>query len=142
MTSLENNPPPFTRIPLAAIGVGLGFAVAVYTTGKGPFFLENFAYAWLPQAAVLCVALVCKASRESLGGMATAMGLYLFLFHLWVTDSMGWLFYLFSFPGILIGALLGVVFSPARKLLKAPAAFAWVVLGIVGNLAVLVITVT
>ncbi len=124
------------------VGVGLGLAVAVYTTGKGPFFLENFAYSWLPQAAVLCIALLCKASRESLGGMATAMGLYLFLFDLWVTDSMGWLFYLFSFPGILIGALLNVVFSPSRKVFKALVAFAWVVLGIVGNLAVLAITVT
>jgi hypothetical protein len=142
MTSLENNPPRFTRIPLAAIGVGLGFAVALCITGKGPFFLENFAYAWLPQAAVLCVALLCKASRESLGGMAAAMGLYLFLFHLWVTDSMGWLFYLFSFPGVLIGALLGIVFSPSRKLFEAPAAFVWVVLGIVVNLAALTITVT
>ncbi len=142
MRSIENNPPQFTRIPLAAIGVGLGLAVAVYTTGKGPFFLDNFAYSWLPQVAVLCIALLCKASRESLGGMATAMGLYLFLFDLWVTDSMGWLFYLFSFPGILIGALLGVVFSPSRKVFKALVAFAWVVLGIVGNLAVLAVTVT
>lgn len=141
MRSLENNPPQPTRIPLAAIGVGLGFAVAVYTTGKGPFFLENFAYSWLPQAAVLYIARLCKASPESLGGMAVAMGLYLFLFHLWVTDSMGWLFYLFSFPGILIGALLGVVFSPSRKVFKALAAFVWVVLGIVGNLAVFAIKV-
>jgi hypothetical protein len=140
MRSVENTPPQFTRIPLAAIGAGLGFAVAVYTTGKGPFFLENFAYSWLPQAAVLCIALLCKASRESLGGIAIAMALYLFLFHLWVTDSMGWLFYLFSFPGILLGELLNDVFGPSRKVLKAPVAFAWVVLGIVGNLAVLVIT--
>ncbi|WP_238340270.1 hypothetical protein [Pseudomonas sp. SWRI18] len=63
MRSVENNPPQFTRIPVAAIGVGLGLAVAIYTTGKGPFFLENFAYTWLPQAAVLCIALLCKASR-------------------------------------------------------------------------------
>lgn len=74
--------------------------------------------------------------------MAAAMGLYLFLFHLWVTDSMGWLFYLFSFPGVLIGALLGIVFSPSRKLFEAPAAFVWVVLGIVVNLAAFTITVT
>ncbi|OPA89647.1 hypothetical protein BFW86_14325 [Pseudomonas fluorescens] len=142
MRSVENNSPRFTRIPLAAIGVGLGLAVAVYTTGMGPSFLENFAYSWLPQAAVLCIALLCKASRESLGGMAIAMGLYLFLFDLWVTDSMGWLFYLFSFPGILIGALLGVFFSPSRRVFKALVAFAWVVLGIVGNLAVLAIALT
>ncbi|MCS4250760.1 hypothetical protein [Pseudomonas sp. BIGb0164] len=142
MRSVEHSPPAFTRIPLAAIGVGLGLAVAVYTTGKGPFFLENFASSWLPQAAVLCIALLCKASRESLGGMAVAMALYLFLFHLWVTDAMGWLFYLFSFPGILIGALLGVVFSPSRKVFKALVAFAWVVTGIGGNLAVLAVMVT
>ncbi|ONH51452.1 hypothetical protein BLL36_21215 [Pseudomonas cedrina subsp. cedrina] len=142
MRSVENNPPQFTRIPVAAIGVGLGLAVAIYTTGKDSYFLGNIAFTWLPQAAVLCIALLCKASRESLGGMAVAMGLYLFLFHLWVTDSMGWLFYLFSFPGILIGALLGVVFSPSHKVLKALVAFAWVVLGIVGNLAVLAITIT
>lgn len=74
--------------------------------------------------------------------MATAMGLYLFLFDLWVTDSMGWLFYLFSFPGILIGALLGVFFSHSRKVLKALVAFAWVILGVVGNLAVLAIALT
>ena len=140
MRSIERNSPQFTCIPLAAMGVGLSLAVAIYITGKGPFFLENFACTWLPQVAVLCIALLCKASRESLGGMATAMGLYLFLFHLWVTDSMGWLFYLFSFPGILIGALLSVVFSPSRKVFKALVAFAWVVLGIVGNLAVLVFT--
>lgn len=142
MRSVENNPSQVTRIPLGAIGIGLGLAVAVYTTGKGPFFLENFAYSWLPQAAVLCIALLCKASRESLGGMAVAMGLYLFLFHLWVTDSMGWLFYLFSFPGILIGALLGVVFSPSRKVFKLLVAFVWVVLGIGVNLAVLAVMFT
>lgn len=142
MRSIEHNSPQPSRTPLAAIGVGLGLAVAVYTNGKGPFFLENFAYSWLPQVAVLCIARLCKASRESLGGMAVAMGLYLFLFHLWVTDSMGWLFYLFSFPGILIGALLGIVFSPSRKVLKALEAFAWVVLGIGGNLAVLAVMYT
>ena len=70
MRSLENNPPGFTRIPLAALGVGLGF------------------------------------------------------------------------PGVLIGAMLGIVFSPSRKLFEAPAAFVWVVLGILVNLAALTITVT
>ncbi|SAM32917.1 hypothetical protein BN1864_LIB5394:02964 [Pseudomonas sp. 1 R 17] len=141
MRSIERNPPQFTRIPLAAMGVGLSLAVAIYITGKGPFFLENFAYTWFPQAAVLCISLLCKASRELLGGMAIAMALYLLLFDIWVTDAMGWLFYLFSFPGILIGALLSVVFSPSRKVFKALGAFVWVVAGIVGNLAVLAITV-
>ncbi|KTC62661.1 hypothetical protein AO262_02035 [Pseudomonas fluorescens ABAC62] len=129
-------------MPLATIGVGLSLAVAIYTAGKGPFFLENLASMWLPQVVVLCIALLCKASRELLLGVAIAMALYLLLFGLWVTDSMGWLIYLFSFPGILIGALLSVVFSPSRKVFKALAAFAWVVVGIVGNLAVLAVTVT
>ncbi|NVZ50116.1 hypothetical protein HX792_07210 [Pseudomonas sp. B6002] len=45
-------------------------------------------------------------------------------------------------PLAAIGALLGVVFSPSRKVFKALVAFVWVVVGIGGNLAVLAVMVT
>ena len=64
------------------------------------------------------------------------MALYLYLFDIWVTESMGWLFYLFSFPGIAIAALLAIV-TPSSKAFDAPIAFAWVVLGIALNIAVI-----
>lgn len=43
MRSLKSNPAKLTRIPLAAIGVGLGLTVAVYTTGnahEGPILAD------------------------------------------------------------------------------------------------------
>ncbi|NVZ70478.1 hypothetical protein [Pseudomonas costantinii] len=135
MSSVETSALRPAGTSIAIIGIALGLAVAVSITRKDEYFLGNFAYSWLPQAAVLCIALLCKVSRRSLGGMAIAMALYLFLFDIWVTESMGWLFYFFSFPGILIGALLAIFFASSRKSLEAPIAFGWVVLGIALNLA-------
>ncbi|WP_248731673.1 hypothetical protein [Pseudomonas sp. MWU13-2517] len=135
MRSAEKNISQPTRIPIAAIGVALGPAVAALISPKNEYFLANFTGYWLPQAAVLCVALLCKAPRGTLGGIAAAMALYLYLFDIWVTESMGWLIYFFSFPGALIGALLAVFVTPSRKLFEAPTAFGLVVLGIALNLA-------
>lgn len=67
MRSVGNNLPQFTRVSLAVIFVGLGVAVAIYTTRKDRFFLYDFAFTWLPQTAVLCIALLCKASRDHWG---------------------------------------------------------------------------
>ncbi|AKS09425.1 hypothetical protein [Pseudomonas trivialis] len=135
MRSEEKSISQPTRILMAAIGVALSPAVAALISPKNEYFLANFAGYWLPQAAVLCVALLCKASRGTLGGIAASMALYLYLFDIWVTESMGWLIYFFSFPGVLIGALLAVFFTPSRKPFEAPIAFGFVALGIALNLA-------
>lgn len=136
MRSTDTSVPRPSYRWLATLGVGLGLAVAVWVTGKGEFFWENFAAYWLPQAAVLAVALLLKASREMLGGMAIAMALYLYLFHLWASEAMAWLWYLFSFPGALIGALLAV-FIASRTSFAGLAGFGSVTLGIVLNLVIL-----
>ncbi|MFJ2456653.1 hypothetical protein ACIOWK_33970 [Pseudomonas protegens] len=129
MSSAERSAPRSSGTSIAVVGIALGLAVAVYISPKSEYFLGNFAYSWLPQAAVLFVAILCKASRGALGGIAAAMALYLYLFDIWATESLAWLFYLFSFPGILIGALLAIA-TPSRKAFEAPIAFAWAVLGI------------
>ncbi|MCF5232426.1 MULTISPECIES: hypothetical protein [unclassified Pseudomonas] len=129
MSSAERSAPRSSGKSIAVVGIALGLAVAVYISPKSKYFLGNFAYSWLPQSAVLFVAILCKASRGALGGIAAAMALYLYLFDIWATESLAWLFYLFSFPGILIGALLAIA-TPSRKAFEAPIAFAWAVLGI------------
>lgn len=134
MSSAERSAPRSTGTSIAVIGTALGLAVAVYITRKDEYFWGAVAIIWLPQVAVLCLALLCKASRHSLGGIAIAMALYLCLFDIWASDqAMAWLFYIFSFPGIAIGALLTIVI-PSRKVLETPIAFAWVSLGIALNL--------
>jgi hypothetical protein len=135
MRSAEKNISQPTRIPIAAIGIALSPAVAVLISPKNEYFLANFAGYWLPQAIVLCVALLCKAPQALLSGITAAMALYLYLFDVWVTESMGWLIYFFSFPGVLIGALLAIFFTPSRKPFEAPKAFGFVALGIALNLA-------
>lgn len=130
MSSAERSAPRFTGTSIAVIGIALGLAVAVCITRKDEYFFGAAAYTWLPQAAVLFAAILCKASRGALGGIAAAMALYLYLFDIWAADqAMAWLFYFFSFPGILIGALLAIV-TPSREAFEAPIAFAWAVLGI------------
>ncbi|UOP10852.1 hypothetical protein [Pseudomonas palleroniana] len=128
MSLAKKNAPRPTGTSVALMGIALGLAVAVYISPKNEYFLDNFAGYWLPQAAVLCITLLCKASRGTLGGIAITMALYLYLFDIWATEAMAWLFYLFSFPGILIGALLAIATS-SRKAYEAPIAFAWVTLG-------------
>lgn len=135
----EKNAPRSTDTSIAVIGIALGLAVAPYISPENEYFLGNFAYSWMPQAAVLFAAFLCKASRGTLGGIAAAMALYLYLFDIWVTESMGWLIYFFSFPGILIGALLAIFFTPSRKPFDAPIAFGLVILGITLNLAAVAI---
>ncbi|NMX94292.1 MULTISPECIES: hypothetical protein [unclassified Pseudomonas] len=108
--------------------------------------MGNFAYMWLPQAAVLALALVCKASRESLGGIAIALALYLSVFAFWFSgknaDSMAWLGYFFSFPGALIGAGFAIVCeklkTPIAPILQA---LGWVVLGVAVNQTVICSTI-
>ena len=85
------------------------------------------------------MAMLFKASRAVLGGVALTMALYLYLFDSWATESMAWLFYLFSFPGVLVGALLASV-APSRKPYEVLIAAGWVILGIVVNLTIMLIT--
>jgi hypothetical protein len=134
MRSTEHSTPQPARISTAVLGIAPGLAVAIWITRKDEYFLENFAAYWLPQAAVFGAALLFRATRKALGGIGIAMALYLYLFDIWATESMAWLFYLFSFPGVLIGALLAAV-TPTRKPFEVMIAFAWVVLGIGVNLA-------
>lgn len=139
MRSAENTNPVPSRPSITIIGVALGLAVALCISAQGPYFWSNFAGYWLPQAAVLAMAMLFKASRAVLGGVALTMALYLYLFDSWATESMAWLFYLFSFPGVLVGALLASV-APSRKPYEVLIAAGWVILGIVVNLTIMLIT--
>ncbi|TWR59008.1 hypothetical protein FIV41_15800 [Pseudomonas marginalis] len=113
MSSAEKDAARSTGISIAVVGIALGLAVAVYISPKNEYFLGNFTYLWLPQAAVLALALACKTSRESVGGIAIALALYLSVFAFWFSgrnaDSMAWLGYFFSFHGALIGAGFAIV---------------------------------
>ncbi|MGE7958035.1 hypothetical protein ACQKQA_15875 [Pseudomonas sp. NPDC089530] len=124
-------------MPIAAIGIALGLAVVIWTSRKVGYSWDYFAAYWLPQAAVLGVALLFRASWNALGGIAMAMAVYLYLLDVWGTDPLIWLVYLFSFPGVLIGVLVTLVF-PSRKPFEAVIAFAWVALGIVLNLSIFI----
>ncbi|WDU64899.1 hypothetical protein LRS56_10790 [Pseudomonas poae] len=78
-----------------------------------------------------------QALRKSARPRGSNQGIV--LFDIWVTESMGWLIYFFSFPGILVGALLAIFFTPSRKAFEASIAFGWVASGIALNLAVFAI---
>jgi hypothetical protein len=123
-------------VPLACVIAGV--TIAVWIAPKNGYFWENFAYYWLPQAAVVVLAWLCKASRGVLGGTAITLALYLVLFDIWATESMAWLFYLFSFPGALSGALLAAFISKKRgDFIAAITAFFTVIIGITLNLVVI-----
>lgn len=146
MSSAERSAPRSSGTSIAVAGIALGLAVAVYISPKSDYFLGNFAYMWLPQAAVLALALACKASRESLGGIAIALALYLSVFAFWFSgknaDSMAWLGYFFSFPGALIGTGFAIVCeklkTPIAPILQA---LGWVVLGVAVNQTVICSTI-
>lgn len=141
MRTLEKKLPTLTGAPMMAIAIALGLVVAVWITRKDEYFLGNFAAYWLPQAAVLCVALLCKTSRRSLSGIAIAMALYLCVFNLWATEAMAWLWYLFSFPGVLLGALATRLTNHGRPL-ETFTAIGWVIIGIVLSLTTLFVILT
>ncbi|MDT9634450.1 hypothetical protein F6S08_24955 [Pseudomonas sp. JV449] len=146
MSSAEKDAARSTGISIAVVGIALGLAVAVYISPKNEYFLGNFTYLWLPQAAVLALALACKASRESVGGIAIALALYLSVFAFWFSgrnaDSMAWLGYFFSFPGALIGAGFAIVSEkPKTPITPILQALGWVVLGVAVNQTVVCSTV-
>ncbi|MGC5704068.1 hypothetical protein J4P02_28090 [Pseudomonas sp. NFXW11] len=78
------------------------------------YFWSNFGAYWLPQALILGLLLCTRPSAALFTGVALALAAHLQVFCLWINspiDAMGWLFYLFDFPGALIGAAIARVLS-------------------------------
>ncbi|WP_414158500.1 hypothetical protein ACMGG8_23110 [Pseudomonas sp. BNK-45] len=100
---------PLKYLPaIAALLWGLSLA-AGRALPQWDYFLENFAAYWLPQGLILGLLLATRPTPALFTGVALALAAHLQLFCLWITspiDSMGWLFYLFDFPGALVGAAI------------------------------------
>lgn len=81
--------------------------------------LPNFLFYWGPQAALLGLALVTRTRPGVLGGSALVLAAFLLGFHGWMRsrpagDALAWLFYLFSFPGALVGVFAAALASRRR----------------------------
>lgn len=120
----------------AALFWGLSLAI-VRAWQPMDYFWENFAAYWLPQGLILGLLLVTRPAPALFTGVALALAAHLQLFCLWINssvDTMGWLFYLFDFPGALIGAAIAVFLAPhkaaGKPLVCGLLGFGWVAFGL------------
>ncbi|WP_236204041.1 hypothetical protein [Pseudomonas protegens] len=104
------------------------------------YFWENFAAYWLPQGLILGLLLCTRPTPALFTGVALALAAHLQLFCLWISSSegaLGWLFYLFDFPGALIGAaiarFLATRVAPGKPLINGLLGLGWVSLGLLLN---------
>lgn len=103
------------RVALALVLVGFIVAMALSPLRHGArMFFWNFGWYWTPQALVLGVLLLFRPRAAVVAGAAAAMTLHFAGFHAWVREAMAWLFYLFSFPGALVGAASAALVSKWR----------------------------
>ncbi|MDS9879196.1 hypothetical protein RMI40_30635 [Pseudomonas protegens] len=104
------------------------------------YFWENFAAYWLPQGLILGLLLCTRPTPALFTGVALALAAHLQLFCLWISSpegALGWLFYLFDFPGALIGAaiarFLATRVAPGKPLINGLLGLGWVSLGLLLN---------
>ncbi|WP_025130736.1 hypothetical protein [Pseudomonas sp. PH1b] len=134
--------PALTRDHLpAAVAVLWGMLLAAGRAWEpSDYFWSNFAWYWLPQALILGLLLLTRPSLALFTGVALALSAHLQLMCLWINapeDVMGWLFYLFDFPGALIGTLIARYrarrIAPEQWLKGGLSGFAWVAIGLASN---------
>ena len=123
----------------AALLWGLSLAI-VRAWQPIDYFWENFAAYWLPQGLILGLLLCTRPTPALFTGVALALAAHLQLFCLWISSpegALGWLFYLFDFPGALIGAaiarLLATRVAPGKPLINGLLGLGWVSLGLLLN---------
>ncbi|WP_236187094.1 hypothetical protein [Pseudomonas protegens] len=121
----------------AALLWGLSLAI-VRAWQPIDYFWENFAAYWLPQGLILGLLLCTRPTPALFTGVALAAHLQLFC--LWISSpegALGWLFYLFDFPGALIGAaiarFLATRVAPGKPLINGLLGLGWVSLGLLLN---------
>ena len=138
--SLATPAVPLKYLPaIVALLWGLSLAI-VRAWQPMDYFWENFAAYWLPQGLILGLLLCTRPTPALFTGVALALAAHLQLFCLWITspiDSMGWLFYLFDFPGALIGAAIARFLATRRAadkpLVSGLLGFGGVALGLLLN---------
>lgn len=123
----------------AALLWGLSLAI-VRAWQPIDYFWENFAAYWLPQGLILGLLLYTRPTPALFTGVALALAAHLQLFCLWISSpegALGWLFYLFDFPGALIGAaiarFLATRVAPGKPLINGLLGLGWVSLGLLLN---------
>jgi hypothetical protein len=113
------------RIAWLLVAAGVIVALALSPPDRGlQGFAWNFSFYWGPQGLVLTILLASKPRPAVVAGAALAMALHLLAFDAWIrahgpAQTLGWLHYLFSFPGALAGAVSAVLVS--RRLGRSPA---------------------
>lgn len=123
----------------AALLWGLSLAI-VRAWQPIDYFWENFAAYWLPQGLILGLLVCTRPTPALFTGVALALAAHLQLFCLWISSpegALGWLFYLFDFPGALIGAaiarFLATRVAPGKPLINGLLGLGWVSLGLLLN---------
>jgi len=106
---------------LLLIALLFGLIVAVVFAPKNNFFFGNFAYFWGPQAIIFLLIIVLRFRIGILTGCAFILAIFLLVFHSWVfshdrPEALVWIFYLFSFPGAGVGAILAGFFCKRYSL--------------------------
>ena len=121
LSLIENKQPlNIKEVRIAIIGIAIGLAVSALVAPKDIlYFLPNALFYWVPQLCVLALICLLKPRPAVVGGVAIALALYLGAFYMWFFsihhgDAMGWLGYLFSLPGALIGALFSIILLRSR----------------------------
>lgn len=134
-------PAQYAGLWAALAGLTWGLMSAAWLSHPGEYFWDNVAGLLAPHAIVLVALLIFRAPFPVTGGTAMAMALYLSLFGLWFTTrghgATGWLLYMFSFPGALIGAGMAWFFTAKAAPLKAVWwAMLWAASGLAANQAI------
>lgn len=80
--------------------------------------IANFCYTWGAQAAALAVMFLFGARPAVITAAACVFASYLGFYRWYISDArdaLGWLFYLFSLPGGLVGGIAAAKWSRVRE---------------------------
>lgn len=121
---------------ITIISLLISILIAIILSPKNKFFLDNFAYYWLPQATVFILLFVFKFRLAIIAGTSIALSLSLIGYSLF-KDSMAWIGYIFIIPAGFFGAMsYGLITksktsTPYIKVIVNSTAFTIIGMGIV-----------
>ena len=114
-------------VAIALVVAGLVVAAALSPRYGLRAFLWNFSFYWGPQVLVLAVLVAFRPRPAVVAGAALALALHFTAFHAWMHtlpagQALAWLYYLFSFPGALVGAASAALVARRRPRWSVPRA--------------------
>lgn len=87
----------------------ISILVSAYISPFNKYFLENYIYFWLPQISIVALLYYLKVHNYLISVTLIIMILYLVYLSSIIIEphiAMGWIIYIFTIPGVIIGPLI------------------------------------